>query len=402
MHGEGVGLNLDSELEELLSESTDEVIMRERTSYDRVAGAYGDRIVLFGAGGMGRRTLAGLLKIGIRPLAFADNDSALHGTEIDGVPVISPTKAAMIYGGSAVFVVTIWSSLATDRMGQRISQLQKLGCERVVPAGLLFWKYPDIFLPYFPMDLAHKVLPHSEDIKRTLKLWADQESRGEFIGQLRFRLEMNYDHMGASRGADAYFCAGLFEIKPDEVFVDCGAFDGDTIADFVRIRGLDFGEIIAFEPDRVNVLKLEERLRCLPPGVREKTTILPYALGAESGTVLFPATGSDQSRIGESGESIQLVTLDETLRDKQPSFIKFDIEGAEPASILGARGILKNKRPILAVSVYHEQAHLWQIPLLLAENCPNYSFYLRPHGAEGWDLVCYAVPRERCVRSALS
>jgi len=51
--------------------------------------------------------------------------------------------------------------------------------------------------------------------------------------------------------------------------------------------------------------------------------------------------------------------------------------------------------PIVAVCVYHRQDHLWRIPLMLRELSDEYEFFLRPHNEEGWDLVCYAVPRAR-------
>ena len=55
-------------------------------------------------------------------------------------------------------------------------------------------------------------------------------------------------------------------------------------------------------------------------------------------------------------------------------------------------------RPALAVSAYHEQDHLWRVPLMLKQICEGYEFFLRPHGAEGWDLACYALPSERVKR----
>jgi hypothetical protein len=37
---------------------------------------------------------------------------------------------------------------------------------------------------------------------------------------------------------------------------------------------------------------------------------------------------------------------------------------------------------------------------MLARWRPDYSFSLRPHNEEGWDLVCYAVPRGRLAGGA--
>jgi hypothetical protein len=64
-----------------------------------------------------------------------------------------------------------------------------------------------------------------------------------------------------------------------------------------------------------------------------------------------------------------------------------------------AQETIRRCRPILAVSVYHRQDHLWSIPLELAKVCKDYEFFLRPHGTEGWDLICYAVPVERLKRT---
>lgn len=389
--------NFRKELDNLLCETVEAAIERERTAFDRAASVLQERVVLFGAGGMGRRTLRGMRQIGMSPVAFADNNRHIHGQEIDGIPVLSPTQAASQYGQSAVFLITIWGSLAKDRMRERISFLQDLGCKFVLPAGLLFWKFPNVYLPYFPMDLPHKALLQREDILRGFEVFKDDESQEEFLGQMRFRLLLDFNRMGYAKGPDAYFRDDLFESKQDEVFVDCGAFDGDTIADFLRIRGSRFKEIVAFEPDSMNIAKLRTRLSTLDDKLKERISIFPNALGAERGIAHFSSTGSDQSKIGQGTESIEIVTLDEALAEKYPTFLKFDIEGAEPQALLGAQQIIRQFRPVLAVSVYHEQSHLWQIPLLLAKLCSDYTFYLRPHGAEGWDLLCYAIPNERCA-----
>jgi len=48
-----------------------------------------------------------------------------------------------------------------------------------------------------------------------------------------------------------------FSLGRNEVFVDCGAFDGDTIAQFRRATDDHFDQIIAFEPDPVNFAALK-------------------------------------------------------------------------------------------------------------------------------------------------
>jgi hypothetical protein len=75
-----------------------------------------------------------------------------------------------------------------------------------------------------------------------------------------------------------------------------------------------------------------------------------------------------------------------------------DIEGAEAGALRGAQTVLSRHRPILAVSAYHKVTDLWALPLLIESLVDRYAFSLRPEKKAGWDLICYAVPRERLLR----
>ena len=70
---------LEQILRELLSERREEAVRRERSAFDEQAGASNARLVLFGAGNLGRKTLSGLRAAGIEPIAFTDNDPGLWG-----------------------------------------------------------------------------------------------------------------------------------------------------------------------------------------------------------------------------------------------------------------------------------------------------------------------------------
>jgi hypothetical protein len=74
-----------------------------------------------------------------------------------------------------------------------------------------------------------------------------------------------------------------------------------------------------------------------------------------------------------------------------------DIEGSEMDALAGASRIIREQGPLLAICVYHKQDDLWKIPLLIHSLNPEYRFFLRPHKLEVWDLVCYAVPKARCL-----
>src|SRR6185312_8391961 len=94
---------LREQLDKLLSETVSQAVVREQSAFDEFAGSRRDRIVLFGARKLGRKTLAGLRAVGTEPLAFSDNDPRTWGTMLDGVPVYSPRDAAERFGKDAVF-----------------------------------------------------------------------------------------------------------------------------------------------------------------------------------------------------------------------------------------------------------------------------------------------------------
>ena len=77
--------------------------------------------------------------------------------------------------------------------------------------------------------------------------------------------------------------------------------------------------------------------------------------------------------------------------------MKLDVEGAEFDALKGAAGILNRGATVWAVCVYHKQGDMWQLPLPLHASVPaeHYRFFLRKHGGEIFDTVCYAVPSSR-------
>jgi hypothetical protein len=123
------------------------------------------------------------------------------------------------------------------------------------------------------------------------------------------------------------------------------------------------------------------------------------AAASQRGKLYFDATGTASATISRQGEiEVECATLDELLTEDGSTYIKMDIEGAEPDALIGAKHVIQKAKPILAISVYHQQNHLWKIPLLVQSLYDQYNFYLRPHNEEGWDLILYAVPKERLLK----
>ena len=387
------------EVARLLAEGVDGARRRERGAFAGLAGARAGRIVLFGAGGLGRRCLAGLRRHGIEPVAFADTNARLWNTTVDGLRVMRPSDAAAEYGASAAFVVTIWGARASDGTADRIAALRARGCETVVPFAPLFWSYPEGVLPHYTVDVPHKVIEQSADVLKAFDLWADPASQREYLAQLRWRLFFDVDGLGTPDVATIYFPPDLLRVRDDEAFVDCGAFDGDTLRQFVQVSGGAFRRYTAFEPDPDNLARLRDSVAALPAPVRQRIDVVNAAVAAARGTVTFAAGGGPSSHVGGGDLEVDTVAIDEHFGADRVTFVKMDIEGAEPDALRGAAAHVGRDAPVLAVSCYHRQDHLWSIPLQIASMRDDYAFFLRPHDREAWDLVCYAIPRERLPRN---
>lgn len=382
----------------LLAADAAEVRQWECTAFDRLS--EGRRLVLCGAGGLGRKTLRGLRAAGVEPIAFADNNRGLWGKDVDGLRVLDPAEAAARFGDAAAFVVTSWGAHSADRLADRLARLRSLGCGCVLSFRTLFWKYPSQFLPHYACDLPHRVHERADQVAAAAQLWCDEASRIEYLEQIRWRTTIDHDGLPQAVGGPAYFPPDLIRMTQHERFVDCGAFDGDTFRDFVRVTDGRFSRVWALEPDPANYATLCETVAACPEDARRRVDVIPLAVAETAKMLRFAGVGLASSGFSEQGEiSVQCVAIDELLGGDEPTFIKMDIEGAEPDALRGASRVVRGSRPILAISAYHLQEHIWQIPLQLAEMVDDYHFHLRPHDNEGWDLVCYAIPVERAITS---
>ena len=385
------------ELEKLLSEPVEEADRRASESFDRLSD--GRDIVLMGAGGLGSLTLAGLRRYRVEPLAFADNGLERQGTTRDGLPVLSPEAAAREFGRRAAFVVTIWGANRPHRFAHSREQLRALGCDVVCSFPSLFWKYPEALLPFYLQDSPSRLLDERTDVRGAFDLWEDDASRAEYVAQVRFRLIADFDGLSHPVAHPQYFPDDLFAWSDDEWIVDGGAYDGDTVRMVSTMHGDRFGHLLAVEPDPANFIELRKTVAALSPGSRVKVDCRQVALGSERRTLHLDARGTAASAISAVTSAgtiaVSSETLDSLVDGARPTFIKLDIEGFEVDALQGAREMIQRHAPVLAVCVYHRQDHVWRIPLLLRSLRDDYALFLRPHNEEGWDLVCYAVPRSR-------
>lgn len=379
---------------EILNEDYQSAVIRENTAFDQSFSSSTSVIILFGAGNLGRKILQKLRQYGEKKFYFSDNNQKIWGAQIDDTLVLSPEEAAKKFGKDALFINTIWNPYSSHQFVNTQRQLFDLGCKNVIHFFSIFWKYPVDFLPDCYIDLPSKLINNKDQLLNTYSLWSDTESQRTYVTQLEWRILENFTGLPAKSNEIQYF-PDLFRLIPDEVFVDCGAYNGDSIDQFIAQSDDKYEKIFAFEPDPDNFNKLDELFH----NQTDKIILHQKGVGEKNEMLQFSASGTASSKINNNGNlSIETVKLDDILLDEAPTFIKMDIEGAELSALLGSKKIITKYHPILAICIYHKQDHIWEIPNLITSFYDRYHFYMRAHQNEGWDVVCYAIPENRLKR----
>ena len=175
-----------------------------------------------------------------------------------------------------------------------------------------------------------------------------------------------------------YFDLDLIQVSRDEVFVDLGAFTGDTVQDYIKVYGPDsYKTIYCYEITPATFRTLQSNLAPYP-GIK----FCMKGAGDSHGVMYITANDTSVSANVLSSQGnieVETVPIDDDIQEPV-TFIKMDIEGAEQKALLGCANHIRASHPKLALSVYHNNEDLWKIPRMVDEICPGYEFYLRYHG----------------------
>lgn len=358
------------------------VILRKTAdTVERRLAAAPEGLLLYGAGHFGRMAAEALRRRGIVPHAFVDRDPAKAGQDVLGIPVVNLDRLPG-NGKKSLVVVTVYNCVAV------LQDLRHRGIDAITYAQLAA-ALGEPLRPYCGIQDPTVLWRHEADVRAAMRLWADEESRQEYVSQLMWSLDLDPMQLPPPRPArDTYFEPTLVHLGSAEVFVDCGAFDGDSVAAF-RDRCPEYKALVGLEPDPTNRVKFVRRFGGETAMAAARISVLPYAASDRRATVMFDVTGTAGSAIAAAGLQVDAVPLDDVVADLAPTFIKMDIEGAEPQALAGAAAIMRAHRPRLAVCLYHDRRHLWEIPLQIADTQPEYSLSLRRYADECWELICY-------------
>jgi FkbM family methyltransferase len=230
-----------------------------------------------------------------------------------------------------------------------------------------------------------------EKIIEVYEILSDTKSQEVFTNFLNFRMTRDFSYiLGIADGMEhQYFDKEIIKTSSEEVFADCGACNGDTLAEFIRYSRNEFKRIVCFEPNGEMYGELRNRIEELRDN---RVAAVQAAVYKESGKLGFAIRGDSTSRIDDSEavNVVECVGLDDYFGGESCTFIKMDIEGSEADALAGARGTIAKNKPKLAFSVYHKPEDLWALPLLVRSILPEYRVYMRHYGRSYHETVCYA------------
>jgi len=234
---------------------------------------------------------------------------------------------------------------------------------------------------------------NAERVNAIANMLADERSKENYLGMVKFRQTCKKKDYPLISDETQYFIKEL-NLNKDEVFIDCGAFIGDTIDNFLKYSP-EYKQIVAFEPDLKSFEKLSKKY-----GANPKITLINAGTYNKNGEISFSGNGNANSKIietlnGKSSNTVNIKVLAiDNLNLENISFIKMDIEGAELKALEGAeKTILKNK-PKLAISIYHSNEDMLNIAEFIHNTVPEYKLYVRQHCYYPFitETVLYALP----------
>jgi FkbM family methyltransferase len=345
-------------------------------------------VILLGSGNLGKKILNFFIDLKINVWCIVDNNPKKQGQKLGEIDILSPIDANKRFGEyDCPWVVTIWSPGHDFALTK--SKLNEIGIIDVVSINNIFQIYSKSLLPYYHFETPEYYLENFELLEKAYSKLFDDESRQQFIGHLKARIGDSFDVIPYAQTDNQYFPQDIVKLERNEIFLDCGAYTGDTLSDFLKYSNHLHEKFICLEPDPINFSALTNT-------IKEKNInnveVYSIAVGNQNAELNFEATGGGGAGLSKSGTlKVSCKRIDDFFNEKF-TFIKLDIEGAELDALKGADNTILSNKPKIAVCIYHLPSDLWSIILYLSERYPFYTFSARTHQYDGLDFVLYAIP----------
>jgi len=337
-------------------------------------------LIFFGVGFIGKKVYDVFDSLGIKPDFFCDNDDKKVGTYFLDVPIISFKTLCDNYYDSNVLITT-------RKYSKEIrEQLNSNGIYDIED----FTSYDSnnfygLKNTYYPLLLTRETY-----VRKVYNLLSDELSKKIFYNVINCRDGKINELSNLKSKSSQYFEKDLIHLSAQEVFIDGGAFIGDTVEEFLKYANGKFKRVYSFEPDEENYSELVKNIR------DNKDIIpMPYGLWNEKDNLKFQKGLSPSSnRISDSNSGsldIPVISIDEAIKEDIPTFIKLDVEGSELKALEGAKNTIVEHKPKLAICVYHKPFDIIDIPIYIKKLVPEYKLYLRHYSDTHLETVLYAI-----------
>ena len=198
---------------------------------------------------------------------------------------------------------------------------------------------------------------------------------------------MTLMEMPVSETSKQYFDEEVFEADNNEIFVDCGAFNGDTVWRFIEWTAGKYDKIYAFEPDIKNCNDLQMHVR---ENAWKEVKVINKAVGkCKEESMLGGGLGAGFHLSGGGDQIVSITRLEDEIEGKV-TYIKMDVEGTELEALQGAERLIKRYKPKLAICIYHKREDPIVIPEYLHKIVPEYKFKIRHYTDSQHETVLYA------------
>ncbi|MCR8746705.1 FkbM family methyltransferase [Romboutsia lituseburensis] len=336
----------------------------------------------FGMGAIGKSTVNELQHQNIKIDFLCDNDVNKVGSNFNSIECISFDKLLEIKDETIVLIST---AMHDSDIYDQLIQNDIKNIERVYINKFEIDNYFERVGKNYISNKLYELIDILDDdeskniICKIVKGWSSNE--------------IMYGEFNDIYSQNQYFLDDLVNLSDDEVFLDAGAYTGDTLLEFLKNTNHKFKNAYLFELNEKVYIDLKKNINKLDNNIREK--IITYNTGTSNkkGVVNY-CDEESASLITDIGECVGKVdSIDNMLNENKVSFIKMDIEGAEIDAIIGAEKTIKRHKPKLAICVYHSASDLWEIPLMLKDMLPEHKIYIRHHTNMLIETVCYAIPK---------
>lgn len=227
---------------------------------------------------------------------------------------------------------------------------------------------------------------HRAELEKVYSMLADDLSKKTFEECIRYRLSGDVTHLKNCESQPDEAWQNILKPTDNEVFVDLGAFIGDTVEEFVSQVG-GYTHIYAVEPTKKSFKRLQKATEGM-----ENISLFNRAVSSGESELIFNTHGGRNHAESTEGERIAASSLDNILNGEKATLVKMDLEGGEAAAIEGARNTILIHKPKLQIACYHRTEDYFALPLKVAEIRDDYRLYMRHFpGLPAWDTNFYFV-----------